>query len=726
MDFIGERTSSKLLIKKFLGCFLLFFSLFTLTRLGVLVYAYYDFYTREGDRVVDYMRESVNSIEQQEDSFIRLLVKNGLGEENFIESDWTPLTSSIHTLVRLERDIIAESYIGNMPVGYQLPAGSLQWKRWYITDLYSPDGKLLFAKMVQVDGDMYLVAREKDFGLWSFTQSSDLLVALVDQSGQLIWYNRNKNNAALAERVWSRAFVDVGLLPKVQWSVQHSPSLGFVFSKSIPLDIEDISVRLVLLFTPGQLLSQAYGVIFWYVAFSVVAVFAVYYLSLHWMRKMFYSDIQILTDYADGVTRMLSLFSGDSLLHILASVKETRKKMATMFARIRTEEAYLVIQAQARSLRSIWRLQKEVYRQLKEASRMNRHLSHVNRELQMTNESLHTQKELWRVTLEVCGISDNSSDYNADLHRIANAIHQIVGQQVIIEEQREGAEAVCVACVPEGADSLDGENRYHWLIDRAIRHGSIEMENRMALPLSHAGKIVGGMYVAFDSYTDREMLMSALKPVASSLAGFMGARMSREEIRQSYQYLANKFQDITGIYHNETMEHVERIGSLSALIARGIGATESEVDELIIFARLHDMGKIKVPSEILMKDGALTREEYSIVKNHSIWGAEIVGDARWLVTAKNICLTHHEKWDGSGYPNGLSGHEIPMEGAIVALADVYDALRSPRSYKDGMTHDEVVSIILDGDGRTQPEHFHPEILKWFDRNHEELNAILFL
>ncbi len=247
----------------------------------------------------------------------------------------------------------------------------------------------------------------------------------------------------------------------------------------------------------------------------------------------------------------------------------------------------------------------------------------------------------------------------------------------------------------------------------------------MALPLSHAGKMVGGMYVAFDSYMDRETLMSALKPVASSLAGFIDARMSREEIRNSYQYLANKFQDITGIYHNETMEHVGRIGDLSALIARGIGAMESEVDELIIFARLHDMGKIKVPSEILMKDGPLTHEEYNIVKNHTTWGAEIVGDAHWLVTARNICLTHHEKWDGSGYPHGLKGHEIPMEGAIVALADIYDALRSPRSYKAALTHEEVVTIILEGNGRTQPEHFNPEVLRWFARNHEKLNEVLF-
>jgi HD-GYP domain-containing protein (c-di-GMP phosphodiesterase class II) len=91
--------------------------------------------------------------------------------------------------------------------------------------------------------------------------------------------------------------------------------------------------------------------------------------------------------------------------------------------------------------------------------------------------------------------------------------------------------------------------------------------------------------------------------------------------------------------------------------------------------------------------------------------------------ARNICLCHHEKWDGSGYPQGLQGAAIPIEGRIVSLVDIYDALRSPRSYKEGYSHQESVTIILDGDGRTLPEHFDPNLWEFFRRNHEEMRRI---
>ena len=210
-----ERTSSQLLIKKAFFYFFLFFVFFTIIRLGVLVHAYYDFYTQQGERVINYMQSRIHSYDEQDDALIRLLIKNGIGEDRSIKKDWAALTDSVRVFVRLDRDIVVESYIGSMPVGYQLPAGSLQWGGWYVTDLYTPESMPLFARMFHVEGKMYLVVREKDFGLASFSQGSELFVALVDSAGGVIWHNKNENNMALAERIWSLSFVDARLLSGV-------------------------------------------------------------------------------------------------------------------------------------------------------------------------------------------------------------------------------------------------------------------------------------------------------------------------------------------------------------------------------------------------------------------------------------------------------------------------------------------------------------------------------
>jgi len=91
--------------------------------------------------------------------------------------------------------------------------------------------------------------------------------------------------------------------------------------------------------------------------------------------------------------------------------------------------------------------------------------------------------------------------------------------------------------------------------------------------------------------------------------------------------------------------------------------------------------------------------------------------------ARTICVSHHERWDGSGYPKGLKGEEIPWEGCVVALADVYDALRSPRAYKPELSHEAVCRIILEGDGRVRPEHFHPRLLDFFRKHADRFAAI---
>ncbi|MBJ7221734.1 MULTISPECIES: HD-GYP domain-containing protein [unclassified Brenneria] len=162
---------------------------------------------------------------------------------------------------------------------------------------------------------------------------------------------------------------------------------------------------------------------------------------------------------------------------------------------------------------------------------------------------------------------------------------------------------------------------------------------------------------------------------------------------------------------SETGRHIMRMSHTCALLARQLGWSESDVELILHSSPMHDVGKIGIPDAILLKPDKLNAAEWEVMRQHTVIGAEILAgdDSQLMVMSRNIALTHHEKWNGDGYPGGLSGKDIPLPGRIVAVADVFDALVSERPYKPAWPHEQAIDYIKAQSG----SHFDPEVVSAF-------------
>ncbi|KLO21646.1 hypothetical protein X275_08545 [Marinitoga sp. 1197] len=255
-------------------------------------------------------------------------------------------------------------------------------------------------------------------------------------------------------------------------------------------------------------------------------------------------------------------------------------------------------------------------------------------------------------------------------------------------------------------------------------------------------------YLEFDKIMEKceikeinELMTEYQKMAEDIMTSFEEINAMNEELESSYKEIEkinNELEDaylnfstqlsiIAEGYDETTGNHVNRVGELSAFIAEKLGLNNDYVEKIRYYAPLHDIGKIMIPKEILLKKGPLTEEEWKVMEKHTIYGGVLIGDSPKFKIAKNIALYHHEKYNGEGYPYGLKGDKIPICAAIVSVVDVYDALRSERPYKRAFSHEEAINIILNGDNRTNPLHFNPEvlnILKKYEKDVKELWNII--
>lgn len=271
------------------------------------------------------------------------------------------------------------------------------------------------------------------------------------------------------------------------------------------------------------------------------------------------------------------------------------------------------------------------------------------------------------------------------------------------------------------------DSRFNQEIDKITGYRT---ENIIAIPLVTSNREIVGVFQALnkldvhdsnagegldcEGYTSSDLTM--LQFVTVYIAREIDATLLRDELEETQREIIYTLAETGEMRSKETGNHVKRVAEYTKFMGRAIGLPEREVEVIGIASTLHDVGKIAIPDSVLLKNGRLTPEEFRVIMTHSQLGYDMLRHSNRVIlkAAATIAYEHHEKWNGSGYPNGLAGDDIHIYGRIVAVADVYDALACKRCYKEPWEHEKIVSLFREERGK----HFDPQMADIFLENQD--------